>query len=112
MPFNGPRWHWPYIAITTGIMILTVFYAVANEAEDVAVVLFIVFVEALFAVMLYAVGRSIEEEWKEIKGKHERLSVHEAEARQAKVLTTANEARRRLAINIAQPTMIRSRGGE
>jgi NADH:ubiquinone oxidoreductase subunit 3 (subunit A) len=63
MPFIGPRWHWPYIAITTGIMILTVFYAVFNAVEDVAVVLFIVFIEALFAVMLYAVGRSIEE-WK------------------------------------------------
>jgi hypothetical protein len=91
-------------------MILTVFYAVSNAAEDVAVVLFVVFVEALFAVMLYAIGRSIEEEWKEIKGKHERLSVHEAEARQAKVVT-ANEARR-LAINIATPAMIRARGGE
>jgi hypothetical protein len=63
MPFIGPRWHWPYIAITTGIMILTVFYAFFNEAEDITVILFIVFIEALFAVMLYAVGRSIEE-WK------------------------------------------------
>jgi hypothetical protein len=63
MPFIGARWHWPYIAITTGIMILTVFNAFFNEAEDLTVILFIVFIEALFAVMLYAVGRSIEE-WK------------------------------------------------